>query len=128
MQENLDFIFGSAGGDSLLMGIASKHYHTFYWGDKYKIYHYDVIRKKNENPLFTFNSIEITKNIEIGSMLRPYEMARIPKNQKWDKLLKKKKKPRVVFLKHDNNFFTKNLRLIYYFIILTLKKYLLKII
>ena len=96
LDENLNFVWGSAGGDGLLMGIASKYYDTYYWGDKYKIFHYDVVRKKNENPLFTFNSIEITKNIEIGSMLRPYEMVRIPK-QNWAKLLKKGKSQKLYF-------------------------------
>ena len=126
LRENLNFVWGSAGGDGLLMGIASKYYDTYYWGDKYKIFHYDVVRKKNESPLFTFNSIEITENIEIGSMLRPYEMVRIPKKQNWVKLLKKGKKPKVIFLKKQDNFIIKNLKIIYYFINLTIKKYLIK--
>lgn len=127
LKENLNFVWGSAGGDGLLMGIASKHYHTFYWGNKFKIFHYDVVRKKNEDPLFTFNGIEITKNIEVGSMLRPYEMVRIPAKQNWAELLNKGKKPKVIFLKKDDNFIIKNLRIIYYFINLTIKKYLIKI-
>lgn len=128
LDENLDFIWGSAGGDSLLMGIAAKHYHTYYWGQNYKIFHYDVVRKKNENPLVTFNNIEITKTTEIGSMLRPYEMARIPIKQDWNKLLRDGKKPKVIYLKKDMNLFTRNLRLIYYFLILNIKKYLVKIL
>ena len=68
----------------------SKYYHTYYcyWGQNYKIFHYDIVRKKNENPLVTFNNIEITKTTEIRPMIRPYEMARIPIKQNWNKLLR----------------------------------------
>lgn len=128
LNENLNIIWGSAGGDSLLMGITSKHYHSYYWGKKYKIYHFDVIRKKNENPQITFNGIEVTRTFEIGSMLRSSEHARIPLSQSWDKLLANKIKPKVIFLKKDKNEIIKSLRLIYYYIVLNFKKSLAKII
>ena len=123
INENLKFVWGSPGGDSLLMGLMNKHYHIYSWGKKYVTYHYDVIRKKEENPIITFNHAPIHKNFIINTLLRIDEAARIPTNQRWEILLKKKIKPKCIYLKNQNeNIFIKYARKIYYFLLLNLLK------
>jgi hypothetical protein len=129
MNENLKFIWGIPGGDSLLMGLINKHYHIFSWGKKYITYHFDVVRKKEENPKFIFNHIPVNKNFLISAMLRVDEAARVPTRQDWQVLLKEKIKPKCIYLKDQNEkFFTKYFRKIYYFLLLNLLKKLSKFI
>ena len=125
LKENFRFTWGIPNCDGLIMGLFGKHYHVFSWGSKYKSFHLDVVRKKNEMPTLTFNHIEIRKNFEIGALLRIDEAARIPTCQNWSDLLKKKIKPKVIYLKDKNEFFLKKLlRKIYYYIILRIKLFL----
>jgi len=115
-KENFNFIWGIAGGDSLMIGLLNKYYHIFSLGKKYITYHFDVVRKQNEKPKFTFNFIEVNKNFEIGALLRIDEAARVPTHQNWHHLLKNKLKPKVVYLKENEIFFKKYLRKILYYI------------
>ncbi len=115
-EENFNFIWGIAGGDSLMIGLLNKYYHIFSLGKKYITYHYDIVRKQNEKPKFTFNFIEVNKNFEIGALLRIDEAARVPTHQNWDHLLKNSLKPKVVYLKKEEYFFKKYLRKIFYFV------------
>ena len=90
INENLKFIWGIPGGDGLLMGLINKHYHIYSWGKKYITYHYDLVRKKVEEPKITFNNIPVNKNFIMTAMLRIDEQARVPTKQDWEVLLKKK--------------------------------------
>ena len=119
-KENFNFIWGIAGGDSLMIGLLNKYYHIFSLGKKYITYHFDVVRKQNESPKFTFNFIEVNKNFEIGALLRIDEAARIPTQQNWHHLFKNKLKPKVVYLKENEIFFKKYLRKILYYVKLTI--------
>mgnify|MGYP003348168608 CR=1 FL=1 len=38
-----------------MIGLLNKYYHIFSLGKKYITYHFDVVRKQNESPKFTFN-------------------------------------------------------------------------
>ena len=50
LKENFKFSVGNAPGwDGLMMGLMHKHYLTFSWGKKYKIYHYDICIKQKTN-------------------------------------------------------------------------------
>ena len=50
LKENFKFSVGNAPGcDGLMMGLMHKHYLTFSWGKKYKIFHYDICRKQKTN-------------------------------------------------------------------------------
>ena len=91
-----------------MIGLLNKYYHIFSLGKKYITYHFDVVRKQNESPKFTFNFIEVNKNFEIGALLRIDEAARIPTQQNWHHLFKNKLKPKVVYLK-ENEIFLKNI-------------------
>ena len=123
LNENLKFVWGITGGDSLLMGLINKHYHLYSWGKKYVTYHYDVVRKKEENPKITFNHVPIHKNFIINALLRIDEAARIPTNQNWEILLKKKIKPKCIYLKNQNEkILIRYARKIYYFFLLNLLK------
>lgn len=119
-KENFNFIWGIAGGDSLMMGLLNKHYHIFSMGKKYITYHYDVVRKQKEKPSFTFNFIEINKNFEIGALLRIDESARVPTRQRWNYLLKNSIKPKVIYLKKNDILLKKYLRKLYYYLILNI--------
>ena len=119
-KENFSFIWGIAGGDSLMMGLLNKYYHIFSLGKKYITYHYDVVRKKKEKPKLTFNFIEVNNNFEIGALLRIDESARVPTRQNWNYLLKNFSKPKVIYLKKNDFFFKKYLRKIYYYLLLNI--------
>ncbi len=129
INENLKFIWGIPGGDGLLMGLINKHYHIYSWGKKYITYHYDLVRKKEEEPKITFNNIPVNKNFIMTAMLRIDEQARVPTKQDWEVLLKKKIKPKCIYLKDQNEkFFTKYIRKVYYFLLLNLLKILSRFI
>jgi hypothetical protein len=113
--ENFKFTWGVPCCDGLLMGILNKYYHIFSLGKKYISFHYDIVRKQNEQPKYTFNNIEINKNTIIDALLRVDEASRIPSDQNWNYLLKNSIKPNVVSLKENDSLLKKYIRKIYYY-------------
>lgn len=129
MNENLDFtLFGSPGADPLVMGIMAKYYHVFYWGKRYKIYHYDIVRKNSDLIPKHFHLIRINSRTDPRALMRINEAVKIPINQDWKFLIKKKRKPVFIYIKKRSEFFLITLlRKIYIFIIINYKKILFKI-
>jgi len=129
INENLNFtLFGSPGADSLMMGIMTKYYHVFHWGKRYKIYHYDIVRKNSDFIPKYFHSIRINPRTDPRALMRINEAVKIPINQNWKVLLKKKKRPVFIYIKKRSEFFLITLlRKIYIYIVINYKKILFKI-
>ena len=102
LKENFKFSVGNAPGcDGLMMGLMHKHYLTFSWGKKYKIFHYDICRKQKTNTAklnFYISSKISGKRVsfilndraDIAPTIRMNEWYRIPNNQNWTKILEEK--------------------------------------
>ena len=102
LKENFKFSVGNAPGcDGLMMGLMHKHYLTFSWGKKYKIFHYDICRKQKINTAkFNFYisskisgkrvSFILNDRADIAPTIRMNEWYRIPNNQNWTKILEEK--------------------------------------
>jgi hypothetical protein len=123
-------MLGSPGADSLLMGLMTRHFHVFHWGDKYKIYHYDVCRKSHQKKEIKTENLflmQINSRTDPRAIFRVYESVKIPINQNWSRLLLKKIKPNFIFVKKQNDFFLyKLLKKLYLYIKITRLIYLKK--
>jgi hypothetical protein len=129
LNENLNFrLFGSPGADPLVMGIMTKYYHVFHWGKKYKIYHYDIVRKSSDLPPKHFHLVRTNPRTDPSALMRINESVKIPINQNWKNLLKKEVRPNFIYIKkRDENFLITFFRKIYIYIIINYKKVLFKI-
>jgi hypothetical protein len=129
VNEDLNFtLFGSPGADPLVMGIMTKYYHVFHWGKRYKIYHYDIVRKNNDLIPKHFHLVRINPRTDPTALMRINEAVKIPINQDWKVLLKKKRKPVFIYIKKRGEFFLITLlRKIYIYIVINYKKILFKI-
>ncbi len=92
LKEKFNFCVGAAPQcDNLMMYLMSKYYHTYSWGSKYKVYHYDVIRKKD-------NASEMILNhkTDMRPSRRKKEHACISAYQDWETFLIEKIEPQYV--------------------------------
>jgi hypothetical protein len=95
LAENFEFCVGGAPYcDNLMMYLMSKHYHTYSWGEKYKTYHLDICRKKN-NPGYMIKNNKTDTRPE----QRKREHACIPAFQNWEEMLKNQISP-IVTARH----------------------------
>lgn len=91
-KEDLNFCVGNAPQcDNVMMYLMSKYYHVYSWGSKYRIYHYDVARKKE-----TKSELILNKNTDYRAAERKSEQVMISAFQDYDKLLKEGKRPQVI--------------------------------
>jgi hypothetical protein len=91
LEENLRFCVGGAPQcDNLMMYLMSKYYHTYSWGSKYKIYHYDVCRK-SDGPKMILND-----KTDMRPSKRKREHIAISAFQNWDLFLKEQIEPQYV--------------------------------
>lgn len=128
LEENFNFtMLGSPGPDPLLMGLMSKHYHTYSWGNKYKIFHYDVCRKASKNKSTHYYHVHINNRTDVRPLMRSDEAVKIPINQDWENILKNKIQPKFIPVKNNENIFKKHLRKLYILLILSYKKLMYKI-
>lgn len=123
IKENFNFtMLGSPGPDPLLMGLMSKHYHTFSWGSKYKIFHYDVCRKVQKNKSSHYYHVHINNRTDVRPLMRADEAVKIPLIQDWEKLLKNKIRPKFIPIKINENSLKKYARKLYILLVLSYKK------
>lgn len=87
IKEDLNFCLGTYNCDNLMMNLMSKHYHTYSWGNKYKIFHLDLIRKLSVKDKNT------QSNQDNRASMRKDEHYNIPAYQNWDLLLNKNTEP-----------------------------------
>lgn len=91
VKEDLNFCVGGAPQcDNVMMFLMNKYYHTFSWGSKYKIFHYDVCRKNAQTKMITNNKTDWRPS------KRKAEHSCIPAYQDWTSLLQTEKRPSVV--------------------------------
>ena len=91
LEEDFEFCVGNAPQcDNLMMGLMSKYYHTFSWGSKYRIYHYDVCRgaKSMQDKLDNF-----PKAVDYRARDRRSQHMSIPTMQPWEYMLENKIRP-----------------------------------
>lgn len=102
LKENFEFCVGNAPQcDNLMMGLMSKHYHTFSWGSKYRIYHYDVCRgaRSMQDKLDNF-----PKAVDYRARDRRNQHMNIPTMQPWDYMLINQVRPYSSFSWFDMTF------------------------
>lgn len=82
LREDLRFCVGGAPQcDNLMMYLMTKYWHTYSWGEKYKIYHYDLCRKGAKTEIITNDKTDWRPSKRKG------EHIAIPAYQNWDELL-----------------------------------------
>jgi hypothetical protein len=113
LKQNFNFCVGNAPGcDGLMMSLMNNYYHLYSWGKKYKIFHYDIIRKtvvnKTKYNIYN-NSYILNHRADIRPTLRFNEWINVPIKQNWNYFIKSKTKPN--FFYPNKNFTI--LRLIY---------------
>lgn len=92
LSQNLDFCVGGAPQcDNLMMHLMSKYYHTYSWGSKYKVYHYDVCRKKENQTEMILNS-----STDMRPSQRKKEHICISAYQDWERFLQEQIEPQYV--------------------------------
>ena len=140
LKENFKFSVGNAPGcDGLMMGLMHKHYLTFSWGKKYKIFHYDICRKQKTNTAklnFYISSKISGKRVsfilndraDIAPTIRMDEWYRIPNNQNWKKILEENYiieayKSRL----NSKSYFKNKLSLIYHITLFKLSQFIFRI-
>jgi hypothetical protein len=91
LEENLRFCVGGAPQcDNLMMYLMSKYYHTYSWGSKYKVYHYDVCRKKEGSKII------LNEKTDMRPSLRKPEHINISAFQDWNRMLSRQLCPQYV--------------------------------
>lgn len=85
LKQDFRFCVGHAPQcDNLMMGLMSNYYHTYSWGSKYRIYHYDVCR----GLVGVDAKTEFRKSTaDLRPQARRDEQRNIPTQQDWNKLL-----------------------------------------
>lgn len=88
LAEDFDFCVGGAPTcDNVMMYLMSQHYHTYSWGDRYQVHHYDYCRKKGQTMMIT------NEKTDYRAQSRTSQHARISANQDWQTLLDTQTKP-----------------------------------
>jgi len=125
LKENFNFtLFGSPAADPLVMGLMVKNYHVYHWGNKFIVYHYDVVRKANKNLPKAFHLVAVNNRTDPSALMRINESVKIPIFQNWQYFLSRKKKPVFIFLKDDKYKIITLTRKIYIFFLILYKKIL----
>lgn len=92
LKEDTRFCVGAAPQcDNVMMYLMSKYYHVYSWGSKYKIFHYDVVRKLETKTELIFND-----KTDYRPSMRKREQLMISAFQNYDQLLKEGKRPQVI--------------------------------
>ena len=91
LKEDLHFCVGHAPQcDNLMMGLMVKHYHTYSWGAKYRIYHCEICRGS------VTMAVKIDGNksqADARPSYRQEDHRNIPPQQDWEKLLAAQQAP-----------------------------------
>lgn len=86
--EDLEFCVGGAPGcDQVMMYLMHIYYHTYSWGDKYRIFHFDICRKNGNTRMIT------NEKTDWRPKQRRDQHVSIPANQDWDTLLRTGQRP-----------------------------------
>ncbi len=89
LQEDFHFCVGNAPQcDNVMMYLMTKHYHTFSWGMKYKVYHLDVCRKQGGETVMIKNHAT-----DYRASQRKQHHLLIPAFQDWQNLLDTQQPP-----------------------------------
>lgn len=89
LKEDFNFCIGNAPQcDNTMMYLMSKYTHVFSWGSKYKVFHYDVCRRKEYKSGVIYNS-----TTDLRPRERKHEHIDIPAYQDWENLLNTQTKP-----------------------------------
>lgn len=92
LKEDFNFCVGNAPQcDNTMMYLMDKHYHTYSWGEKYKVYHLDNARKKAKKTKLIF-----TDKTDLRAAVRKKEHISISAYQDWDSLLVSSEKPQAI--------------------------------
>lgn len=92
LMEDFDFCVGGAPQcDNTMMYLMDKHYHTYSWGLKYKIYHLDNARKKSRKSKLIFND-----KTDYRASIRKIEHVSISAYQDYETMLKNRQKPQAI--------------------------------
>lgn len=92
--EDFGFCVGNAPQcDNLMMGLMSKYYHTYSWGARYMIMHYDVCRQARYAQKISMNP----KTMDMRASVRRDEHRNIPTQQSWQTLLESAQAPMVTY-------------------------------
>jgi hypothetical protein len=88
LQEDLAFCVGGAPQcDNTMMYLMHKYYHVFSWGERYRVIHIDLARKK------TTKGMIINESTDHRPGRRRTEHIYINGYQDWDRLLKEQRQP-----------------------------------
>lgn len=94
VKENLWFCVGGAPGcDNVMMFLMNAYYHTFSWGDKYRVFHLDICRKQGETKMITNSKTDWRASVRKSQHLS------IPAYQDWEQLLATDQRPEVFIYK-----------------------------
>lgn len=92
LKEDTKFCVGGAPQcDNVMMYLMNKYYHTYSWGSKYKIFHYDIARKKD-----TKSEIIINEKTDHRPSKRKREHIMISAFQDYERFLKEGIRPQVI--------------------------------
>lgn len=92
LKEDTKFCVGNAPQcDNVMMYLMSKYYHVYSWGSKYKIFHYDIVRKKE-----TKTEIILNNNTDHRPSKRKTEQVMISAFQDYEKFLLEETRPQVI--------------------------------
>lgn len=92
LKEDFNFCIGNAPQcDNTMMYLMDKHYHTYSWGQKYKIYHLDNARKKAKKTKLILNA-----KTDLRAAQRKTEHVSISAYQDWNTMLRTQTKPQVI--------------------------------
>lgn len=92
--EDFRFCVGHAPQcDNLMMGLMSRHYHTYSWGARYVIMHYDICRNAN----FVQKVEQHADTVDTRAQTRRKEHRNIPTQQAWSTLLQTQQAPVVTY-------------------------------
>ena len=95
VKEDFKFCVGNAPHcDNLMMGIMSRHYHTYSWGSRYRIFHYDLCRNTAN---FADKLKQYPKTVDHRPEQRRAEHRNIPTMQPWSWLLENRYPPLVTY-------------------------------
>lgn len=94
VKEDFWFCVGGAPGcDNVMMFLMNAYYHTFSWGDKYRVFHLDICRKQGETKMITNDATDWRAST------RKKEHLSIPAYQDWERLLETDQRPEVFIYK-----------------------------
>lgn len=91
-KEDTKFCVGGAPQcDNVMMYLMNKYYHVYSWGSKYRIFHYDIARKRE-----TRSEVIVNDKTDYRPSIRKREHIMISAFQDYDKFLREGIRPQVI--------------------------------